>query len=322
MSAMRTELEDSARKVFPDWEAVRDGDAAWAQVAELGWFMAGVPEDMGGLGLERADLAVIFTQLGRALVPGAMLAQFLSVEALVGSDPFDGRDDMLESAMAGELLTASLAIGADGALAVPDADKAGHMLLRGADEVALVSLDGASLEAFETWDKTRRLFTVRPASGAARIVLATGDRAAALTARIDALLALALAGDALGGAGAVLTMAVDYLGTRRQFDRPLAMFQALKHRAADLKAAIETATALYDARCDAGLPATGAMKAHCAEVYKQVAEEAVQFHGGIGLTVEYPVHLFLKRAFLNRELGGNAAYWNEKAGRSLLAEPA
>lgn len=319
MSAMRTELEDSARKVFPDWESTRDADAAWSQIAELGWFMAGVPEDLGGLGLDRTDMAVIFTELGRALVPGAAIAQFLCIEALVGARDFDGRIDLLESAMAGERMTAALCDGE----AVPDADKAAHMLVRSDNEIALVSLDGAVIDRFETWDESRRLFTVTPATNADRIVLASGADAKSLSDRLDGLLALALAGDALGGSAAVLAMSIEYLKTRNQFDRPLAMFQALKHRAADLQAAIVTAEALYTGQAgktDANK--LGALKAHCCEVYKDVAEEAVQFHGGIGLTVEYPVHLFLKRAFLNRELGGNADRWNERTGRTLMDRPA
>lgn len=318
MSEMRRELEDSARKVFPDWQAAQDAEGSWAQMAELGWFMAGVPEALGGLGLERRDLAVIFTEMGRARMPGPALAQFLALEALVQAPDFPGREDLMESAMAGEAITASLTIAGEDLTAVPDADTASRILVRSADEVALVDLAGAKITPFPTWDGSRRLFTVEPAPDAPRIALAAGSEAAALTERLDGLLCLGLAGDALGGAEAVLAMAIEYLGTRRQFDRPLAMFQALKHRAADLKVALETATALYEASSEAAPLALGAMKAHCCEVYKQVAEEAVQFHGGIGLTVEYPVHLFLKRAFLNRALGGSAAFWNESAGDAVL----
>ena len=320
MSAMRDELEASARKVFPSWEEARDADAAWNRIAELGWFMAGVPEDHGGLGLGRDDLAVVFFELGRALAPGAALAQFMAIEAMVGADEGAVPEDLLEAAMAGEMVATSLAD--HGTLdTVPDADKAGYLLLRDADAVALLSLDGATHVEQPTWDKTRRLFTVTPAARAERIVLASGAEARALNARVEGLLSLALAGDALGGAGAVLDIVVEYLKTRRQFDRPLAMFQALKHRAANGKAAIDTAEALYRDRAAnvSEALALGALKAHCCAVYKDVAEEAIQFLGGIGLTIEHPGHLFLKRAFLDAMLGGTADAWNERLGRDLLA---
>lgn len=117
-------------------------------------------------------------------------------------------------------------------------------------------------------------------------------------------------------------MTIDYLETRRQFDRPLALFQALKHRVADMKTALVAAEALFWARGDdpdADAIRMGAMKAHAANVYRLIAEEAVQLHGGIGLTMEHPCHLFLKRATLNAALGGDADHWEEAAGRRMLA---
>jgi len=109
--------------------------------------------------------------------------------------------------------------------------------------------------------------------------------------------------------------------TRRRFDRPLAMFQALKHRVADLKTRLSAAEALFWSRAG-GAPSLmepGALKALASTVYRDVAEEAIQLHGGIGLTMGHPCHLFLKRALLNCALGGDADRWEERAGRALLA---
>lgn len=324
MSEMRNELEASARKLFPGWAEARDADLAWSRIAELGWLMAGVPEELGGLGLDRADQAVIFAELGRALVPGPVLAQIVAIEALVGSGEGEAHAELLENAMAGTVITAPLTTGHGGDGGFPDADRAEYALLRSHEEVALIALEGASITRRETWDSSRRLFDVTPANGARRIVLARDTNAAELSDRLDGLLCLALAGDSLGGAAAVLGLTIDYLATRKQFGRPIGMFQALKHRVADLKCALDTAEALYRARSEspADRIALGSVKAHCCQVYKQVAEEAIQLHGGIGLTVELPVHLFLKRAFLNCELGRNADHWNELAGRAALARPA
>ncbi|HEX7874124.1 MAG TPA: acyl-CoA dehydrogenase family protein, partial [Sphingobium sp.] len=106
----------------------------------------------------------------------------------------------------------------------------------------------------------------------------------------------------------------------------LAMFQALKHRCADLKTIISAAEALLWTHAADGHTApltqpvkAGALKAHAARVYHIVAEEAVQLHGGIGLTEEHQCHLFLKRATLNESLGGSADQWNEAAGRQIAA---
>lgn len=321
MSTMRQELEASARKVFPDWQSAADGDQAWATMAELGWFMAGVPEDQGGLGLGQADLAAIWWELGRALVPGAAVAQIAAIEALASCPAFDGRDALLEAAMAGDPVALSLDPQATHS-AVPSADQARHLLVCAPGKLTLVPLEGAALTHAETWDTSRRLFDVAGTNEAQAIILATGAEADRIAARVRGLICMGLAGDALGGAAALLDMCIAYLGTRRQFDRPVAMFQALKHRVADLKCALDTAEAFYRevaASETRDLARIGAMKAHCCEVYKAVAEEAVQFHGGNGLTQEYPVHLFLKRAFLNRALGGSTDFWTEQAGRAALA---
>jgi len=323
MTVTCEELRDSAQKVFPDWEAARDPAHSWQTISELGWFMLGVPEDQGGLGAGRGELAVIFAECGRVLLPGAVIAQFLGVEALAGAQDFAGRESLLEAAMAGELITTSLEhAGSDAALrCVPDADRARHVLVRQAGEIALVALDGAEISQTPTWDLSRRLFDVTLAADARRTILASGDAAEELGARLDGLLSLALAGDALGGGQALLTMTIDYLKDRRQFERPLAMFQALKHRVANLKAALVTAESLYYGRAGASTDAValGAMKAHACTAFRQIAEDAVQLHGGVGLTAEYPVHLFLKRALLDAALGGDADYWEEQAGRQALA---
>lgn len=322
MSDMRQELEDSARKAFPDWEAAQDHDVAWSRVVELGWFVAGVPEDMGGLGLGNQDLAVIFTELGRALVPGPVLAQFLSIEALVAADPFEARDNLLERAMSGEVMTTSLALAGSSHEAVAGAADASYILTRTNDEIALVSLAGAELTPRKTWDVSRRLFDVTAADCAERHVLTRGAEAARLNDRLDALLCLGLAGDSLGGAQAVLTITLDHLQTRSQFNRPLAMFQALKHRAANLKALIDTAGAFYRARASEPLNAltAGGLKSFCCEAYRDTAEDAIQLHGGVGLTTEYAVHRFFKRAFLNCALAGEAGFWNERTGRAAMAQ--
>ncbi|HMO67566.1 MAG TPA: acyl-CoA dehydrogenase family protein [Novosphingobium sp.] len=117
-------------------------------------------------------------------------------------------------------------------------------------------------------------------------------------------------------------MTIEYLGMRKQFDRPLAMFQALKHRCADLKTRIVAAEALLWNRAnaaDATATDLGALKSHAAQVYQLVTEEAIQLHGGIGLTEEYQIHLFMKRALLNAQLCGGTEHWQEKAGRQALA---
>jgi alkylation response protein AidB-like acyl-CoA dehydrogenase len=207
-----------------------------------------------------------------------------------------------------------------------EADMARHIVAGLPHMYVLIPLDAPGVEVIERplWDESRRIFDVvltgfnpDPA-----LVLAQNDAARALHDLISPSAQLALAADALGGANAVLDLTIDYLKLRKQFDRPLALFQALKHRAADCKIRIVAAEALLWARAgqaELSPLEAGALKALATQVYAAVTEQAIQLHGGIGLTQEHPCHLFLKRAFLNRTLCGDVDRWNEQAGRAALA---
>lgn len=318
MSMTRAELQDAARQAFGEGGLAPDAGKSWGLVAEMGWLTMTVPEERGGLGLGGEAAGVIHTELGRALVPGPMIAQMLVIEALGAVDDFEGRDDLLARAMAGEVMTASLSLG-ERFDCVPDADKASHVLVVAPGRIALVALEGATITARDSWDKTRRLSDVVVHGDG--ITLATGDAATALARRLEAQLLVAIAGDSLGGAAAILDLTIEYLKMRHQFGRPLALFQALKHRVADMRTWLSAAEALFWARATdpaATLVEIGVLKAHACDVYRAIAEDAIQLHGGIGLTMEYHCHLFLKRATLNAVLGGDADHWEARAGRCAL----
>jgi len=324
MSVTREELQAAAQKVFGDGTLVPDREQSWQHIAEQGWLMMMVPEERGGLGLGREAAAVVHYELGRALVPGPLIGQLAAIEALVVAK---ADDEILESAMAGEKIALSLELANHGRLyrGVVDADEATYFLALHNDRLGLFELasDDVEVTAQTSWDESRRLFEVRLNKDASpAITLAEGEQAWSFTNRMKLQIALGFAGDCLGGASAMLEKTVEYLQTRRQFDRPLAMFQALKHRVADMQTWRVAAEALDWARAkasDSTVTQMGAMKAHAAHVYSDICEEAIQLHGGIGLTEEYHCHLFMKRAMLNAALGGDADLWEEGAGKRLFA---
>ena len=323
MSMTRAELQDAARKAFGGDGLAPDAAASWTLIAEMGWLMMAAPEALGGLGLGREAAGVIHEELGRALVPGPAIAQMLVIEALCKADGLAERDALLSRATAGEVMTASLAgAGAAGRLDfVPDADRASHVLLVEPERVLLVPIEPAQVTPRDTWDKTRRLFDVRLGEDPDGLELAQGEAAAALGDRLRSQLLFALAGDSIGGANSILGLTIDYLTVRRQFGRPLALFQALKHRVADMKTRLSAAEALFWSRAGdraATVADLGALKALATRVYRAIAEDSIQLHGGIGLTMEHHCHLFLKRAMLNCALGGDSDHWEEQAGRQAL----
>jgi alkylation response protein AidB-like acyl-CoA dehydrogenase len=157
---------------------------------------------------------------------------------------------------------------------------------------------------------------------AADRVLGGGDE---LRDTLTAEAALLIACDAKGGANAVLERTLDYLKTRMQFGKPIGSFQALKHRCADHKVALEASGAvtteavrLWAAGDPSAVVMASSAKAYACGTYATVAEDAVQLHGGIGFTWEHDCHLFLKRAKLNQALYGSTSAHLDRAA-SLLA---
>lgn len=326
----RDDVQDAVRKGFGQNGLAPDAAQSWTQFVDMGFLGLMVPESMGGLGLGHEALAAVHFELGRALVPGSLLAQMMVIDALAVA----GKADWTARAMDGERMSCALLLQGPnaggghlyGTLAgVPDADMASHVLLIAYDRdvCALVPTHGAGIAVKQRplWDETRRLFDMQVDGREIDpdLIIAEGADARALADRIKGHLCLALAADSLGGAQAVLELTIDYLKTRKQFDRPLALFQVLKHRCADLKIALGAAEALLWSRTQrASLTELGALKAHATGVFRMIAEEAIQLHGGIGLTREHHCHLFLKRAMLNAALGGDADLWEEQAGRAAM----
>lgn len=321
----RSELHDAAQKAFPSDALRPDRNESWKLAAEMGWLMLPLPEDAGGLGLGRDSAAAIHFELGKVLATAPLIPAMAVVQALGASETLADKEGWIERATTGEFITMSLLPAERGATlkAVPDADLASHVLVVGNDRIFLAPLAGASVTERALWDHSRRLFDVTLAGQAVdpALVVAEGDAARRMADTLKIELLFALAADSLGGANALLDRTIDYLKTRKQFDRPLAMFQALKHRCADLKIMIGAAEALLWSEAVKGelsLAQAGGLKVHAAEVYRYVCEEAVQLHGGVGLTDEMYCHLFMKRANLNVQLGGDADLWREARGRELL----
>ncbi len=348
MSTAVRELHDSARQVLDGLGRAATEQTAWSLIAELGWLMIATPEDQGGLGMGLAGGCALHVELGRGLATVPYLPAMLAIDAvcqgtLADQEAWLSRLTTGEDYVAVPLAQSELNIerGKSGklqlsgsAVAVQCADRASHVLVCTTDYVALVPLEQPGVEKTfrPTWDETRRLYDVQfdavPCD--TQLILASETAAQALTARLATLRDFALAADAIGGAVALLELTVDYLQTRQQFGRPLALFQSLKHRCADLKALTEGAEALLLDRLDrvgdfadpiAAEMAGKAVKLLACQAYATVAEEALQLHGGIGMTSEHVCHLFLKRALLNEHLGrGYDCYEADLAAKFLEIE--
>jgi len=130
---------------------------------------------------------------------------------------------------------------------------------------------------------------------------------------------IALAAEMLGAMGKVFAITLDYLKTRHQFGKPIGSFQALQHRAVDCFVRIELTRSAVMAAAREPSPATASLaKATASESFLHVAKECIQLHGGIGMTAESEVGLFLKRAACAARSLGDASFhrrrWAELHG--------
>ena len=340
MNEMLLELQDSVRRLVADQGLPLAPDTLWQNAVELGWLLVDLPEEEGGLDAGLEGCVTLLSELAAGLDGSPYFGSAIAVSALKHCP---AATEALQAAVAGEAVALSMIDGVlkedrgqiSGRLsAVMAADKAARCLVAVGKEsrieqVLLVDLqqEGVAISAKDTWDLTRRLADVEFTIAAnEQTLLASGDEAEALWQRVQAVRDFAIAADATGAANALLALTVEHLHTREQFKRPLAMFQALKHRCADLKAAIVGAEALLQSTCrqhydsDPRLLVVAGMKARqlaCA-TYRNVAEESLQLHGGIGMADEHVCHLFLKRALLNEQLGRAPSAYPQALAAELL----
>lgn len=330
-SLSTVELRDCARRVLVRArERNLSASELWSAIVDSGWLGLTIPEELGGLDQPFSALAILYQELGRASAQHTFVATSLCLSALASyagssrapqeliQQTLDGAArPMFVGSSAGDVEVLSGRL--DGTIRnVLDVDNASHILVpfeRQGQSIALIALPhpGITLNFRATWDVTRRLFDVvfDGVELQSAAVLFERDAAESVLASMAAQLDLALACDAVGGADAIFAETLEYMLVRRQFDRPIASFQALKHRCADLRTQMEASGVLVTAGCHAfsQLQGNWGITAACArlyasEVYRKVTEEAIQLHGGIGFTWEHRCHQFLKRARLNDVLGG------------------
>ncbi|MGX9787982.1 acyl-CoA dehydrogenase family protein [Mycobacterium sp. MMS18-G62] len=311
------EFHDELRSVAGDLLA-KDRAVDWPTLVDAGWVGLEVPEHLGGAGATFAEVAVICEEMGRAASSTSYLGSaVLAVGTLKALQPSDTRDRLLSDVASG---TVRAAVALESMDFVPDAE--------GADRVLVITGEGVELTAATATakpvvDETRRLATVT-AGDVSEILRFDGDPEAVVRRLLDRA-AVAIACDSLGLCEAMLSATVAYAKVRHQFGRPIGSFQAVKHACADMQVAIAVSRQLVGAAVEAvaddardGGVAASMAKSFCCSAAVDIAGKAMQLHGGIGYTWESGIHVYLKRAVLNRSLFGSpAAHRKELAKRYL-----
>jgi alkylation response protein AidB-like acyl-CoA dehydrogenase len=321
----------------------------WKQIAEMGWMGTTIPEAFGGLGLGYLELCVVAEELGRALAPVPFASTvYLFAEALLAAGTDEQKKSLLPKLAAGELIGTFARAEGPGAVLpknvratfkggklsgtktpVTDGMDARYavVLARGSEEAGERGLQLALVDLAGPGVKRRKVTSLDPSRGSAEIVFDNASAEAlgklgegwAVTSRVLDRAAVLMAFEQVGGADQCLVMAKDYAMQRYAFGRPIASFQAIKHKLADMYIGNELArsNAYYGAwALSTGareLPlAAAAARISATQAFDYAAKENTQTHGGIGFTWEADCHFYYKRS---RQLGlalGPQRVWKDK----------
>jgi len=324
----------------------------WREMADLGWLGLTAPEELGGSGLGYVAQMLVLEELGRGLCPEPFLSTILLGQAaiLFGGSAAQ-RNELLPQVASGEKLVA-LACDEEGGrfeldhVTTKATPTGAGFTLRGtkghvlggasADLLVVTAMAGETLDLFLVpangvgveRERERRL----DGRDAAEVRLYGVEVPAAarlegglpLLRRVVDRATIGLGAEMLGAMSAAFQMTLDYLKTRVQFGVPIGSFQALQHRAARLfveielaRSAVWRAHALLDEPADlctddAVARAASVAKAKCSETIMLVAHEAIQMHGGIGMTDEHDIGLFVKRARVAEMTFGDALFHRDR----------
>lgn len=319
MADQYREFHDELRTVAGDLLA-KDRSVDWPVLVETGWVGLEVPEQFGGAGVTFAEVAVICQEMGRAASANSYLGSaVLAIGTLKALQPSKTRDRLLTDVASGAI---RVAVAIESSEFVPDAEGADRILVIANGVVAESA--GLTVTPQPVLDETRRLATVS-ADGETSEVLRFDENPEDAVSRLHDRASVAIACDSLGLSEAMLSATVSYAKVRHQFGRPIGSFQAVKHACADMLAQIAVSRQLVGAAVDAvaddrpdACTAASMAKSYACDTAVRVAGKAMQLHGGIGYTWESGIHVYLKRAALNRSLFGSPSAHRKRLGQRYL----
>ncbi|MDT5145754.1 MAG: hypothetical protein QOC58_399 [Mycobacterium sp.] len=348
------ELHAAGESFDPEW---------WRRAAELGWTGLLVPEELGGGSVSEsgfADLAMVAEQLGRTVAPGPLYPVSVVLAALADSANPQAHTATIDSLMSGETV-ASWAVSEPGRGWQPmdpsvtaTATGAGYRIDGTKDRVEAGAQSGLLLVVTRCGNDIRQFLVPTDAPGvrivpqqsvdlvkqyarvhldgvvvAASAVVGDPAETAAQVDRQSQVAQVLQCAEVVGVLQTVFDFTVQWALDRHTFGRPLASYQALKHRFADMKLWLEacratTAAAVADvaARSPQAGVTSSIAKSYIGETSGRIVQDCVQMHGGIGVTWEHDLHLYLRRITLYRAMFGTPeehnlrVYEAEKAGRS------
>jgi alkylation response protein AidB-like acyl-CoA dehydrogenase len=321
-------------------------DAVWSVISDLGWTGTLIPEAAGGLGLGLVDMVVIQEEMGKLPFPGPFFssAVFATLAAVrLGAEEL--LSDLASGAKRGTVALDELGHGDPvervRALATQQGDGwtleglkplvlDGHtadwaiVVARSDEGVGSFLLEHPSAEPVPSLDVTRKTSRLDLGGRRCRRIGPAGDHSQ-LWRRIADDAAVALCAELVGVCEAAMNLAVEYAKNRVQFDRPIATFQVIKHKTADMLHQLELSrvgTHYAAWASDADDPQREAAAAMCkgfvGEAANFVTAEDIQIHGGMGFTWDVDAHLYYRRAKQDDLLLGYQGHHRQRLADLIL----
>jgi alkylation response protein AidB-like acyl-CoA dehydrogenase len=345
-------LKDTARKFFANECPIAQVrklmatdtayDAAlWQKLAEQGFTGIIFPEDFGGMGLGVVELVLLMEEAGYALLPGPLFSSLMagSVLQACGSEAQQQKylakicNGQARSTVAfleqnGSWNSAELKLSAAAGklkgtkFFVTDAAVADFVLVVTSGDVYVVDAkaSGVQITPMKGMDFTRKIYSIQFSNTPAEKLSNSAGLDRALS-----IATAALAAEMTGGMQRVLETAVAYAKTRKQFGKPIGIFQAVQHMCADMYLETESARsaayyagwALQETAFDA-YAAVSIAKMYASDAARTVGNRGIQVHGGMGFTWENDIHLYYRRAKASETMLGDAAFHRERIARLVI----
>ena len=346
-------LKDGARKFFAgecpssemrrlmETETAYDS-ALWSKLTHQGYTGIIFPEEYGGVGLGKVELMLLMEESGRALLPGP----FFSTVVLAGSvldavaSPAH-KKQYLAPICRGEVRSTVAIVedsgnwdlrslemtSSNGKLTgekffVSDAAIADFLIVVARDGVFVVDSKarGLRITPLQGMDLTRKLYVVEFSDTPAEKLTSTSD-----LSRPFNIATAALAAELVGGMQRTLDITVEYAKTRKQFGKPIGMFQAVQHQCADMYLETESSrSAVYYAgwaleeNAPDAATAVSIAKMYASDAARTVGNRGIQIHGGMGFTWENDLHLYYRRAKSSETAFGDASFHRERIASAVV----
>ena len=314
----------------------------WKLFADQGWLSMPFSEDSGGLGFGAIELSILFEEFGKALVIEPYLATVVLSGTLIDKSSYSNKKDIIDKICQGEkhislayaevdksydYLTPNTSLDSNNILngaktLVLNASNADNLIVtcKKDNELNLVimdsSIDGISINSYSTIDgQSCSEISFENVKLDASNILSSGDEAESLIKETINLATLCISAEAVGLMESCYHKTLEYTKGREQFGQPISNFQVLQHRMVDMFIESELAKSLLikamlevNNGSDEMYKHVSALKSYIGKSGKLSAKEAVQLHGGMGVSEELMIGHYLKKMISIDALFGNADY--------------